>query len=102
MRQSKQFICQNLFLVFQNCSIKETQIYNLNGEIETIENVLEHPYEGEMLNIKTSHSIDNLRITPEHPVYVLQGQNKGLNYNIIKNRIEKNLITEKKIIKVKG
>ena len=76
----------------QNCSIKETQIYNLNGEIETIENVLEHPYEGEMLNIKTSHSIDNLRITPEHPVYVLQGQNKGLNYNIIKNRIEKNLI----------
>jgi ribonucleoside-diphosphate reductase alpha chain len=75
----------------QNCELGETQIYNLNGEVETIENVLEHPYEGEMLSIKTTHAIDELKITPEHPVYALQNQPKGLNYDIIKNRLSKKL-----------
>lgn len=75
----------------QNCSIGETKIYNLKGEVETIENVLEHPYEGELLEIETTHSIDNLKITPEHPVYVLQNQPKGLKYSLIKNRLDKSI-----------
>lgn len=75
----------------QNCSLGETQIYNLKGEVETIENVLEHPYDGEILNIETMHSIDLLKITPEHPIYVLQNQQKGLNYDVIKNRLSKNI-----------
>jgi ribonucleoside-diphosphate reductase alpha subunit len=44
--------------------------------VETIENVLEHPYEGEIYNIKTTHSLENLKITPEHPVYVLRHYEK--------------------------
>lgn len=75
----------------QNCEIGETQIFNLNGEVETIENVLEHPYEGEILNIKTTHAIDELKITPDHPVYALQNQPKGLNYDIIKQRLSNKL-----------
>lgn len=75
----------------QNCELGETQIFNLNGEVETIENVLEHPYDGEILNIKTTHAIDVLKITPEHPVYALQNQPKGLNYNVIKNRLSKKI-----------
>jgi ribonucleotide reductase alpha subunit len=76
----------------QHCSFGETKIFNLNGNVETIENVLEHPYEGEILHIETMHSIDNLVITPEHPIYVLKNQTKGLNYNLIKNRIDKKII----------
>ena len=76
----------------QNCSFGETKIFNLNGNCETIENVLEHPYEGEIYNIETMHCIDNLKITPEHPIFVLRNQSKGINYNVIKNRIDKNLI----------
>jgi hypothetical protein len=76
----------------QNCSFGETKIFNLNGDIETIKNVLEHPYEGDILSIETMHSIDNLIITPEHPIYVLQNQIKGLNYSVIKNRLDKKLI----------
>jgi ribonucleoside-diphosphate reductase alpha subunit len=60
----------------QNCSFGDTQIYNLTGDVETIENVLEHPYEGEIYNIKTTHSLENLKITPEHPVYVLRHYEK--------------------------
>jgi ribonucleotide reductase alpha subunit/intein/homing endonuclease len=75
----------------QNCSFGETQIYNLKGDIETIENVLEHTYEGEMLTIETMHSIDDLKITPEHPVLVLANQPKGTNFNLIKNRLDKSV-----------
>ena len=36
--------------------------------IETIDKVLEHPYEGEMFEIETMHSFDKLKVTDEHPV----------------------------------
>jgi ribonucleoside-diphosphate reductase alpha subunit len=68
----------------QNCSYGETQVFNLTGGVETIQNILEHPYEGQIYNIETMHSIDNLRITPEHPVYALVGQVKGLHLDTIK------------------
>lgn len=75
----------------QNCTYGETKIFNLTGGVETIENVLEHPYEGQIYNIETMHSIDNLRITPEHPVHALVGQARGLNYSVIENRLNKNI-----------
>ena len=74
----------------QYCS-NETEIFTTNGK-ETIENVLEHPYTGDILNINTIHSFDNLKITPEHPVLCLKNQKKGLNYQTIKNRLEKHFI----------
>ena len=77
----------------QHCSFGETKIFNLNGTCEIIENVLEHPYEGEIYNIETMHCIDNLKITPEHPVFVLRNQKKGLNYDLITNRLNKNIVS---------
>jgi ribonucleoside-diphosphate reductase alpha chain len=77
----------------QHCSIGETKIFNLQGDNELIENVLEHPYEGEIYNIKTMHCIDNLKITPEHPIFVLRNQKKGVNYHVIENRLNKNIIS---------
>lgn len=77
----------------QHCSSHETKIFNLTGNCELIENVLEHPYEDEIYNIETTHCIDNLKITPEHPIFVLRNQKKGLNYELIKNRLDKNIIS---------
>jgi ribonucleoside-diphosphate reductase alpha subunit len=75
----------------QHCSTGETSIYNLNGNTEIIQNVLEHWYEGEMLEIETMHSIFPLSITPQHPVYALRNQQKGLNYKVILNRLDKKI-----------
>jgi ribonucleoside-diphosphate reductase alpha chain len=75
----------------QHCLAGETEIYNLNGDVEIIQNVLEHSYDGEILEIETMHSIRPLQITPEHPIYALRGQKKGLNYKVIKNRLEKKI-----------
>ena len=70
-----------------------TQIYNSTGNVETIQKVLEHSYDGSIYNITTMHCIDSLKVTGEHPVFVLSNQQKGVNYDIIKNRLDKKLIT---------
>ena len=54
----------------QHCVVGETAIFGKSGETEVIHDVLEHPYEGEMINIESEHSLHTLSITPEHPVYV--------------------------------
>ena len=55
----------------QDCVAGETAILNRLGEPEVIQDVLEHEYVGEVLSIKSA-STTPLRITPEHPVYVLR------------------------------
>jgi len=77
----------------QDVTIGETEVYNLKGDVETIENVLEHPYTGNLIKFKIQHSIDDLEITDEHPMYLLKNQKKGLNYSVIKNRLDKKLIS---------
>ena len=74
----------------QYCEAGKTQVFTTNG-LETIENVLEHAYEGRMLKINTAHSHTPLMITPEHPVYCLRNQKKGINYQMIRNRLQKGL-----------
>ena len=71
----------------QHCTVGETSIFNLNGETEVIQNVLEHQYEGDMLDIETTHSLFSLKITPEHPVYVLPGQSKEINFSITEKKL---------------
>jgi ribonucleotide reductase alpha subunit len=65
----------------QHCIAGETEIYNLNGETEVIQNVLEHSYNGDILEIDTMHSITPLQITPEHPVYVARGIDTPLEFD---------------------
>ena len=61
----------------QNCTVGETEIFNRLGETEIIENVLEHSYEGEILEIETDFVYKNkLTITPQHPIYVLRNDEK--------------------------
>jgi ribonucleoside-diphosphate reductase alpha subunit len=75
----------------QNCVTNKTKIFTTNGP-EKIENVLEHAYDGDTLSINTLHSYKPLIITPEHPVFTLKNQEKGVNYSIIKRHLENNII----------
>ena len=75
----------------QYCEANKTIIFNTKSN-ECIENVLEHSYDGEILSIQTTHSIEPLKITDEHPVYCIRNQKKMLNYNVIKNRLDKNIV----------
>jgi len=59
-----------------DCVLGETEVYGLKGEVEVIENVLEHSYKGDILEIRSMHSIMPLKITEKHPVYALQESKK--------------------------
>ena len=78
----------------QYCEAGVTEIFTTNGP-EVIENVLEHPYEGKMLQINSKNSYYDLTITPEHPVYCLRGQTAGdrpMGHELIKTRLKSGLI----------
>ena len=76
----------------QNLLQDKSETYNKTGSHELIENILEHPYEGEVYEIENMHSIDNLVITPEHPILVLPDQEKMINYKTITNRLDKKIV----------
>ena len=52
------------------CVSGVTAVFNSKGESEVIENVLEHGYEGKMLEIELDNGSKILDITPEHPIYI--------------------------------
>lgn len=91
------------------CVVPNTIIYTtkgpceiqhlVNGEAiiheendEPISNVLEHAYNGKLLHIKTMHSVESLKITPEHPIFVLKDMGKAYNFSCIKERLERGFI----------
>ena len=92
------------------CFTPDTLVYTLNGPkaIEDIgvtdkvlasngkyENVIlpvRHEYTGSMLNIQVKNAVYPVRVTPEHQVFCLKGQVKGLNFDIIRNRLNKNIV----------
>jgi ribonucleotide reductase alpha subunit len=92
------------------CFTPETIVYTLNGPkaIEDIaigEKVLtsngsyanvnlpvRHEYSGEMLEIQIKHAIYPIKVTGEHQIMALKEQTKGVNFNTICNRLDKNLI----------
>jgi ribonucleoside-diphosphate reductase alpha subunit len=71
----------------QNCIAGITNIFGLTGETETIQNVLEHYYEGDIYSIETEGMLKPMQITSEHPVFVLPNY-AGNDLNTIRNDIE--------------
>ena len=74
-----------------DCVVGETEIFGREGAVEVIQDVLEHSYSGEILEIQTMHSMEPLKITGQHPVYALCGQKKGLNFSLIENRLNEGI-----------
>ena len=56
----------------QNCISGKTKVLNKTGGLETIQNVLEHYYEGSMFVIRNNFSKTPLQITPQHPIYAVK------------------------------
>jgi ribonucleoside-diphosphate reductase alpha chain len=44
-----------------------------------------------MINIQVKNAVYPVRVTPEHQVFALKGQTKGLNFDVIRNRLTKNI-----------
>jgi ribonucleoside-diphosphate reductase alpha subunit len=62
------------------------------GQFNRVSRLLHHRYEGKMIEISVKQSLEPVMVTPEHPFYVLRGQQKMVNHDVIRNRLEKGFI----------
>ena len=68
------------------------KILTSTGSYEAVRLPIRHEYTGIMLDIQIKNSVYPVRVTPEHQVLALKGQAKGLNFDVIKNRLNKNIV----------
>ena len=59
------------------------------GEFNRVTRLLRNAYSGPMVEIGVKHSIDPIRVTPGHTFLVLRDQQKMVNYDVIRNRLDK-------------
>lgn len=68
------------------------RILTSDGQYNAVNRPLRHEYSGKVLTIQVKHSISPVIVTPEHPIKALKNQKKGLNFDVIRNRIDKELV----------
>jgi len=75
----------------QNIKPKD-KVYTNDGSLQEVTKVYCDNYDKEILNIGITHDYENIRVTPEHPFWIVKNQPLGTNFKLILNRLEKGLI----------
>jgi ribonucleotide reductase alpha subunit len=69
-----------------------SRVFNLDGKTEVIQNVLEHPYTGDICEIQLSNRSAPLRITPEHLVMALSVCRSYDNQSVLQYELDNALL----------
>lgn len=69
------------------------KVLTSTGAFESVRLPIRHEYTGAVLDIQLKNAIYPVRTTPEHQIMCLKGQAKGINFDVIRNRLEKGIIT---------
>lgn len=106
---------ESLARYVNQCFTKDTIVYSKNGpmKVENIKindelitkdgtfqkvlKIFKNSVNKEILKIRTTHSFETTSVTNEHQIYAITGQPKTMNFSVIKNRLNKNIISEKYI-----
>ena len=67
------------------------KVLTSTGAYEAVRLPVRHEYAGPILEIQLKNAIYPVRVTPEHQVFALQAQARGINFDVIRNRLEKKL-----------
>jgi ribonucleotide reductase alpha subunit len=76
--------------LIEDVSISD-KILTSDGTYHKVKMPIRHEYNGKMLEIQVKNAIYPIRVTPEHQILALQHQTKGLNFDVIRNRLEKSI-----------
>ena len=74
--------------LIEDVSISD-KVLTSEGIYHKVKMPIRHEYEGKMLEIQIKNAIYPIRVTPEHQILSLQNQAKGVNFDVIRNRLEK-------------
>jgi ribonucleoside-diphosphate reductase alpha subunit len=69
------------------------KVLTSEGVYHSVKMPIRHEYNGKMLEIQIKNAIYPIRVTPEHQIMALKGQAKGLNYDVIRNRLDKKIVS---------
>lgn len=75
--------------------VNSDQVITVDGTFRPVLQVISNDVNKPILEVRCTHSFEPITVTKEHEIYVLKNQQKGLNFNVIKNRLEKGLVTPK-------
>ena len=67
------------------------EVLTSRGSYAQVNLPVRHEYKGTLLEIQVKNAVYPVRTTPEHQIFALKGQAKGLNFDVIRNRLEKKL-----------
>ena len=76
--------------LIEDVSISD-KVLTSEGIYHKVKMPIRHEYNGKMLEIQVKNAIYPIRVTPEHQILSLQHQAKGLNFDVIRNRLDKGL-----------
>ena len=69
-----------------------TSVFNTDGKTEIVENVLEHVYDGKLLEIRLAGRNTPMRVTPEHSIMAVSIYRKIEDVNVLYNELGSGLL----------
>lgn len=77
----------------QMCDITtDDELITIDGSFKKVNEVIINNIEKDILEIRITNSMFPIKVTKEHEIYLIKNQSKMLNYNVIKNRLEKKIV----------
>jgi len=70
----------------------EDYVITNDNSFQKVNKLFINEVDKDILKIRTQKSFDSVRVSKEHQIYCIKNQKKGLNYEIIKNRLDKKII----------
>ena len=71
------------------------ELVTIDGTFKKVNSISVKQCEDTILEIRTKYSIEPIKVTKEHEMYVIPKQRKGLNFNVIKNRLANGIVEAK-------
>ena len=76
--------------LIEDVSVSDS-VLTSTGDYHSVVLPVRHEYKGSMREIQIKNSISSVFVTPEHQIMALRDQALGLNFDVIKNRLDKKL-----------
>lgn len=67
-------------------------LVTVDGSFKKVNEVIKNNVSKEIFEIRATNTLFPVKVTKEHEIYLIKGQKKITNFNLIKNRLEKNII----------
>jgi ribonucleoside-diphosphate reductase alpha chain len=70
----------------------QDELITIDGSFQKVNQVIKNQVKKEILEIRATNTLFPIKVTGEHEIYLIKNQKKLLNYQTIKNRLEKKIV----------